>query len=209
MNRSLYLMVRKDAYTAYILLRTSLVICIALWVIFTVWVPTMSVFYAIIACYGVTISLFSVEENQGNTDINHMLPVSRNDQITARYVFAWVTSLAITVITGLMLAASSLLFHRDAAVLSATVLIAAFALFMINFTFPVIYRFGILKTRIYSFIVYFVAIMLSGSLSALFASTDFASIHLTSPAFELVLLACMALFSPVSLLISQRWAANR
>lgn len=206
--RNITLLIRKDILTTRVLLGAGLLLYIAAWIGFSIFISSMAVFYGIVMVYVIIFTLFGADENQQISEIGNILPVSRGSMVTARYFFSWLVSLAVSGVTALLILLPSPYAGGAPGGAAIFTQLAASALLIVNLTFPIIYRVGMQKARLYCTIIYMVAIISSSWMqSYLPDAVSFLPVDgsLIMPAF----LALMLLLSPVSMHLSRRWYRSR
>jgi hypothetical protein len=207
---STVLMLRKDLYCSRIFLGNILILFILMWLGFSLLLGQMAVFYGVIIIYSILLGLFGSEENEQLSDINNLLPVALKTRIFARYLYSWFISLLFTILTGGLLLLGSVLRPGEVEIdiPAAAIQMLCSALAIIVITFPLIYRMGMQKAKIYSVIIYTILIMSSTLLPlGLMQLFD----HRDVPLTQIMLggLAVLVVLSPVSLMLSTKWARKK
>lgn len=162
--RNLQLLVRRDFLSSAIS-GTYLFIIIVFWLSLAAFSPQMISMFLLIVLYAMVIALFYNEENELVCNVTGVLPIRKTQPVTARYLYCLLViafGAAASIVAILISAAiRGPLEGWPSMVMGAT----AACLLMFSVMAPVIYRFGMAKTRVISMAVYMVFIMLSTPLN--------------------------------------------
>lgn len=208
--RSIGLLMRKDLFSARVLLGGSSLIILAIWVLFSLFMGNMAVFYGTIVFYSMIITLFTAEDNTAVADINYLLPVSRSQQITARYAYAGVVAVVVSAATALMQLLPQIVLRPGTAPILLFLQLLMITVFMIDISFPIIYKLGVQKARIFTVVIYVVFVVVGSAMQSVVGEL-FQQRNLRLPLAGALAggLVLMLLLLPLSMHLSKKWYERR
>lgn len=201
--RNLSLLVRKD-FTSAMVNSGYFLFFMLIWVAMVALNPTMTPLMYVMLVYVFVISLFANEENDLVCNVCGILPIRKSEPVIARYLYAYSILAAQAVLNTLLGLGLELVFGRRSDWLPMMLLSLAACLLMISVVMPLLYKFGMMKMRILSFVLYLVIVMASSALAPM--AREFlpsASLTATAIGVAVVTLVLSALSMAISLRIKR------
>lgn len=205
--RNIALLIRKDFFSATASYG-SFAFLLAIWLVLIGFVPNMAPMMFIMTVYVLVVALFQAEENDLVCNIGGVLPIRRSQAVLARYLYSYLVVAAQLVVSVILCSIVAFARGTDASWTGYVILGVSASLLLAAIVMPLIYKLGVLKSRIAMLVMYIGAIGASTAASPLLSAYDQEWNLSVLPPAAVILVACIVL-SLISLAVSLRIAEHR